>query len=46
MTETVTTLVTAIVGGFNDLGLFPYVGAVFVIGGIGLLVQKLIGAGK
>ena len=46
MTETVSTLVAAIIGGFNDLALFPYVGAVFVIGGIGVLVAKLIAAGK
>jgi hypothetical protein len=46
MTETVSTLVTAIIGGFNDLSLFPYIGATFVVAGIALLAAKLIAAGK
>ncbi len=46
MTETVSTLVTEIVGLFNDLSLFPFIGATIVVGAVGALVAKLLQAGK
>ena len=46
MTETVGTLITSIVGVFNDLSLFPYIGATIVVGAVAGLVTKLLQAGK
>ena len=46
MTETVATLITSIVGVFNDLSLFPYIGATIVVGAVAGLVTKLLQAGK
>jgi hypothetical protein len=46
MTQTVSSLVTEILGLFNDLSLFPYIGATIVVGAVGFFTSKLLQAGR